>query len=118
LTRDDKIHARSVELASDRLGVVCKMDLVEIRTDLFSSVQVCPVEYKAGAPREGDDGIELWDTDKIQLTLQCLILRDNGYDCKEGILYYRSTKQRVRLEITPEIETWAIGIVAKARACA
>ena len=115
---EDKIHARSVELASDRFGVVCKMDLVEIRTDLFSSVQVCPVEYKAGAPREGDDGIELWDTDKIQLTLQCLILRDNGYDCKEGILYYRSTKQRVRLEITPEIETWAIGIVAKARACA
>jgi CRISP-associated protein Cas1 len=114
----DKIHARSVELASDRLGVVCKMDLVEVRTDLFSSVQVCPVEYKAGKPRAGDDGIELWDTDKIQLVLQCLILRDNGYDCKEGILYYRSTKQRVRLEITPEIETWAIEIIARARTCA
>jgi CRISPR-associated protein Cas1 len=115
---EDKIHARSVELASDRLGVVCKMDLVEVRTDLFSSVQVCPVEYKAGTPREGDDGIELWDTDKVQLVLQCLILRDNGYDCKEGILYYRSTKQRVRLEITPEIETWAIEIIARARTCA
>ena len=115
---EDKIHARSVELASDRLGVVCKMDLVEIRTDLFSSVQVCPVEYKAGAPREGDDGIELWDTDKIQLILQCLILRDNGYDCTEGILYYRSTKQRIRLGITPELESWAIEIVGKARACA
>ena len=116
--KEDKIHARSVQLASDRLGVVCKMDLVEVRTDLFSSVQVCPVEYKAGTPREGDNGIELWDTDKIQLVLQCLILRDNGYDCKEGILYYRSTKQRVRLEITSEIENWAIEIVAGARACA
>ena len=115
---EDIIHSRSVELASDRLGVVCKMDLVEIRTDLFSNVQVSPVEYKAGAPREGDSGIELWDTDKIQLALQCLILRDNGYDCKEGILYYRSTKQRVRLEITPEIENWAIEIVASARGCA
>ena len=88
---DTIIHSRSVELASDRLGVVCKMDLIEIRTDLFSNVQVSPVEYKAGTPREGDSGIELWDTDKIQLVLQCLILRDNGYDCKEGILYYRST---------------------------
>jgi CRISPR-associated protein Cas1 len=114
----DTIHARSVELASDRLGVVCKMDLVEVRTDLFSSVQVCPVEYKAGTPREGDNGIELWDTDKIQLVLQCLILRDNGYDCREGILYYRNTKQRVRLEITPEIENWAFEIIASARACA
>jgi CRISPR-associated protein Cas1 len=118
LTRDEKIHARSVELASDRLGVVCKMDLVEVRTDLFSAVQVCPVEYKAGTPKEGDDGIELWDTDKIQLILQCLILRDNGYDCQEGILYYRRTKQRVRLEITPEIENWAIEILSKARSCA
>jgi CRISP-associated protein Cas1 len=114
----ETIHSRSVELASDRLGVICKMDLVEVRADLFSNVQVCPVEYKAGAPRENDDGIELWDTDKIQLTLQCLILRDNGYDCKEGILYYRSTKQRVRLEITPEIENWAIEVIAKARECA
>jgi CRISPR-associated protein Cas1 len=117
LAKED-IHARSVELASDRLGVVCKMDLVEIRTDLFSNAQVSPVEYKAGAPRENFSGIELWDTDKIQLALQCLILRDNGYDCKEGILYYRSTKQRVRLAITPEIENWAIEIVASARACA
>jgi CRISPR-associated protein Cas1 len=117
-TEEDKIHARSVELASDRLGVVCKMDLVEIRTDLFSNVQVSPVEYKAGAPRENENGIELWDTDKIQLALQCLILRDNGYDCKEGIVYYRSTKQRVRLEITPEIQSWAIEILASARACA
>ncbi|HEX6563902.1 MAG TPA: CRISPR-associated endonuclease Cas1 [Chthoniobacterales bacterium] len=118
LAKEDTIHARSVEMASDRLGVICKMDLVEIRIDLFSSVQVCPVEYKAGSPRENDSGIELWDTDKIQLALQCLILRDNGYDCKEGILYYRSTKQRVRLEITPEIETWTIEVVANARACA
>jgi CRISP-associated protein Cas1 len=118
LAGEDTIHSRSAELASDRLGVVCKMDLVELRTDLFSNVQVSPVEYKAGAPREGDGGIELWDTDKIQLTLQCLVLRDNGYDCKEGILYYRSTKQRVRLEITPEIENWAIEIVASARSCA
>ena len=114
----ETIHARSVELASDRLRVVCKMDLVEVRTDLFSNAQVCPVEYKAGAPRENDNGIELWDTDKIQLALQCLILRDNGYDCTEGILYYRSTKQRVRLPITSEIESWAIDIVGQARKCA
>lgn len=114
----ETIHARSVELASDRLGVVCKMDLVEVRTDLFSNVQVCPVEYKAGAPRENDSGIELWDTDKIQLALQCLILGDNGYDCTEGILYYRSTKQRVRLAVTSELERWAIDIIAQARTCA
>src|SRR5258708_37161989 len=44
----ETIHARSVELASDRLGVISKMDLVEVRADAdpFSKFEVCPVEYK------------------------------------------------------------------------
>ncbi len=81
------IHSRSVQLSSERLGVIAKMDLVEVRSgpasgsdDLFSYAtrEVVPVDYKAGAPREGDAGNELWDTDKMQLGLQALILRDNG----------------------------------------
>ena len=118
------IHSRSVQLSSERLGVIAKMDLVEVRSapassadDLFSMTvrEVVPVDYKAGAPREGDAGNELWDTDKMQLGLQALILRDNGYTCNEGVIYYRTTKQRVRLPITPELEDWVIKKVAEAR---
>ena len=67
-----------------------------------------PVDYKVGAPREGADGLELWDADRMQLGLQCLVLRDNGYACDTGIIYYRKTKQRVPLELTPELEAWVI----------
>jgi len=118
------IHSRSVQLSSERLGVIAKMDLVEVRSapassadDLFSMAvrEVVPVDYKAGAPREGDAGNELWDTDKMQLGLQALILRDNGYTCNEGVIYYRTTKQRVHLPITPELEDWVIKKVAEAR---
>ena len=118
------IHSRSVQLSSERLGVIAKMDLVEVRSapapsadDLFSMTvrEVVPVDYKAGAPREGDAGNELWDTDKMQLGLQALILRDNGYTCNEGVIYYRTTKQRVRLPITPELEDWVIKKIAEAR---
>lgn len=137
------IHSRSVQMGSDRLGVVAKMDLVEVRAgvaraadepqaggsdaavlaraaaadadDLFSVLDVCPVDYKAGAPREGEQANELWDTDKMQLGLQALILRDNGYTCNEGIIYYRATKQRVRLPITSELETWILQNIAEAR---
>lgn len=118
------IHSRSVQLSSERLGVIAKMDLVEVRSapvsnadDLFSLTvrEVVPVDYKAGAPREGDAGNELWDTDKMQLGLQALILRDNGYTCNEGVIYYRSTKQRVRLPITPELENWVIEKIAESR---
>jgi CRISPR-associated protein Cas1 len=108
--KDEVIHSRSVQMGSARLGVVAKMDLVEDRGN-----EVSPVDYKAGAPREGQDGNELWDTDKIQLGLQALILRDNGYVCHEGLIYYRATKQRVRLAITSELEDWILGKIAEAR---
>src|SRR5213078_1335989 len=64
---------------------------------------------------EGQETNELWDTDKMQLGLQALILRDNGYTCNEGIIYYRTTKQRVRLPITPELESWILQNIAEAR---
>src|ERR1043166_6092886 len=115
---NEVIHSRSVQMGSDRLGVVAKMDLVESKAekeDLFTALEVCPVDYKAGAPREGQDANELWDTDKMQLGLQVLILRDNGYTCHEGVIYYRATKQRVRLPVTPELESWILQNIAEAR---
>ena len=119
--KPEVIHSRSVSLFSQRLGVSAKLDLVEIRSnespepDLFSSLKVCPVDYKVGSPREEEDGKELWDADKIQLGLQILLLRDNGYHCEEGLVYYRGTRQRVRLVMTPEIEKWIIDQIAAAR---
>src|ERR1700722_2255655 len=114
----ETIHSRSVQMGSERLGVVAKMDLVESKTgkdDLLTALEVCPVDYKAGAPKEGEEANELWDTDKMQLGLQALILRDNGYACDEGIIYYRATKQRVRLPITPELENWILQNIAEAK---
>ncbi|HEX8297151.1 MAG TPA: CRISPR-associated endonuclease Cas1 [Chthoniobacteraceae bacterium] len=115
----DEIHSRSVMLGSERLGVVAKMDLVEATLSRDGTVAaVQPVDYKVGAPREGVDGLELWDADKMQLGLQCLVLRDNGYACDTGIIYYRKTKQRVPLELTPELEAWVVSKIGEARVCA
>ena len=110
----ETIHSRSVTLGSDRLGVIAKLDLVEVRGtlsgggqgDLFTAREVVPVDYKAGAPREGVDANELWPTDQMQLGLQILLLRENGYACQEGVIYYRATKQRVRFVLTEEREAW------------
>jgi CRISPR-associated protein Cas1 len=82
------------------------------------SMEVWPVDYKAGAPRVGEGGIELWDADRMQRGLQALILRDNGYTCNEGVIYYRETKQRVRLPITPKLEVWVEERIAAARQAA
>jgi len=131
------IHSRSAMLSSERLGVVAKMDLIEVKMsgssgarggrmsaaaaamgDLFVAREVqsvTPVDYKAGAPRLGQDANELWDADKMQLGLQILILRDNGYVCDEGVIYYRATKQRVPLRMTPELERWISDRIVEAR---
>lgn len=77
--------------------------------------RVTPVDYKAGAPRLGEECNELWDADRMQLGLQILVLRDNGYACDEGVIYYRATKQRVGLKMTPELEGWIVERIAEAR---
>ncbi len=115
----ETIHSRSVTLGSDRLGVVAKLDLVESRVPQEDSpdqtVETCPVDYKAGAPRQEEEGNSLWPTDRMQLGVQMLVLRDNGYHCEQGIIYYRATKQRVPLEYSVELENWIIDTIAEAR---
>jgi len=123
------IHARSVMLGSATLGVVAKLDLVEATIESLSPsgggeaalqescVRTIPVEYKAGAPREGDDGRQLWDADRMQLGLQILLLRENGYTCDEGVVFYRQTRQRVRFVLTEADEAWIRRGIAAARAC-
>ena len=91
---DEKIHARSVTLSSERLRVIAKLDLVEAE-----GVAATPVEYKHGAPREGKDGIEMWPSDRVQLALQAIVLRENGYECGEACGFYRKTRQRVRVPV-------------------
>src|ERR1022692_822263 len=86
------IHSRSVQLSSERLRVIAKMDLVEVEDGA-----VTPVDYKHGRPRDGSDGLELWPADRAQLGVQGIVLRENGYRCDEGVAYYRKTGQRVRV---------------------
>ena len=93
------IHSRSISLSSERLGLIAKLDLVESDPANDESGSVRPVDYKKGRPREVDGALEPWSSDKIQVAAQVFVLRDNGYRCDEGILYYSYTKQRVRVPV-------------------
>jgi CRISP-associated protein Cas1 len=106
-----RIHSRSVTLSSETLRVIAKMDLIEVTVASGDgqAVEVTPVDYKHGRPREVDPGVSggstlgLWPTDRVQLAIQGLILRENGYRCEEAVAYYQKTKQRVRVALTPEV---------------
>jgi len=110
-TTDGRLHARSVELSSEAHKLIAKIDLVE-----GEGARVSPVDYKKGRPRDGDDGPEAWPADRIQVCVQALILRDNGYACDEAVLYYHATKQRVRVPIDEALVRETIEAIAGARA--
>lgn len=93
-----RIHSRSVTLSSERVRVIAKLDLIEVENG-----SVTPVDYKHGRPKESNDTMGLWPADRVQLALQGLILREHGYDCKEGVVYYATTKQRVRVEFDDDL---------------
>jgi CRISPR-associated protein Cas1 len=95
LQSHERIHARSVTLSSDALGIIAKMDLIEVQGNVAT-----PVDYKRGAPRKMPDGsLEAWDPERVQLCVQALVLRENGYECSEGIIFFWETRQRVRTAI-------------------
>jgi CRISPR-associated protein Cas1 len=106
---DEKIHARSVTLSSERLRVIAKLDLVEAEGTFAT-----PVDYKHGAPREGKDGIEMWPADRAQIALQAIVLRENGYECDEAVVFYQKTRQRVRIPVDAALVAEAEEAVAGA----
>ena len=105
------IHARSVTLASDTLGVIAKLDLIEAKGE-----QATPVDYKRGRPRRAADGtLEAWHPERVQLCLQAIVLRENGFKCDEGVLYFNLTRQRVTVAIDDELIERTRKAVALAR---
>lgn len=109
----ERIHSRSVTLTSETHRLIAAIDLVEGDGDT-----VCPVDYKRGAPREDDGVLGAWPADRVQVCVQALILRDNGYRCDEAVLYYNATKQRVRVLIGEEVVTETLDALRRARAVA
>ena len=87
---DEKLHARSVTLSSDKLGLIAQMDLIE-----SDDGQVIPVDYKRGKRPHVKGGA--YDPERVQLCSQGMLLREHGYRCDEGVLYFVASRERVRI---------------------
>ena len=90
--------ARSVELSSNKLDLVAKIDLVESEDG-----EVRPVDYKRGkrphVPRQA------YDPERVQLCAQGLLLEEHGYTCHEGFLYFAGSRERVRIKFDEELRS-------------
>lgn len=84
----ERIHARSIWLSSEEEYLTARIDLIE-----GDGQTVTPVDYKRGSAPDLPEGA--WETDRVQLCAQGLILRANGYTCAGGVIYYSESKTRV-----------------------
>lgn len=81
-------EARSLLVGSDRLGLIARIDVLE---GVDGAVR--PLDVKKGRPPDNDR--RAYEPELVQLCANALILRDNGYSCTEGILYFAETKERI-----------------------
>jgi CRISPR-associated protein Cas1 len=90
-------EARSIWLSSETLGMTAKIDVVEGT----EAGVVVPIEYKRGAAPDVPEGAHL--PERAQLCVQVLLLREHGYGCDHGEIYFARTRRRVRIEIDDEL---------------
>jgi len=103
--------SRSVSLSSTALGITAKLDLVATDGD-----EAVPVDTKRG--RVPDNPERSWEPERVQLMAQGLLLREHGYRCTHGFLYFHGSRTRVEIPFTPELEASTLAWIQRARAAA
>lgn len=92
----ETIHVRSLELSSEALGLVAKLDLAE-----FEGRRAVPVDYKRGKRPHVARGA--YDPERVQLCVQALLLEEHGYESPEGVLYFAASRERVKVDFDDEL---------------
>jgi CRISPR-associated endonuclease Cas1/CRISPR-associated protein Cas4 len=107
---DPPAFSRSVSLGSETLGLSGKLDLVETDGDTAT-----PVDTKRGLVP--DTPLQSYEPERVQLMAQALLLREHGYRCTQGLLYFAASRRRVPVDFTDELEARTRHLISEARAC-
>ena len=105
------VVSRSVSLSSTVLGLIGKLDLVE-----SAGQEAVPVEYKRG--QVPDNPERSWEPERVQLMAQALLLREAGYHCERGVLYFEASRTRVEILLDTHLECRTVEFLRQAQALA
>lgn len=86
---EGKELARSLWLTAPVEGITARLDLVEA----FSDGTVRPVDYKRGEVPDVPEGA--WLPERVQVCAQALVLRESGYRCEVGAIWFAASRRRV-----------------------
>ena len=107
----ETIHARSVLLSDDAPGAIARIDLIEGQGDV-----VTPVDYKHGSAPDVPHGA--WEPERVQVCIQGLLLRANGYKCTQGVLYFVGSRQRVAVPLDDALVSRTLDLLSGLRGMA
>ncbi len=99
---------RSVVLGSVALGLTGKLDLVSTADEV-----AVPVETKRGRVPNNEE--RCYEPERVQLMAQGLLLRENGYACNHGVLYFAGSRTRVDVPFTPELQQRTFDLIRQAK---
>lgn len=105
------VRARSVLVSSATLGLIGKVDLVEGHDGV-----IWPVDVKRGRPPDNPE--RSWEPERVQVCVLGLLLRDAGYECGSGFLWFVESRERVEVPFTPELVERAMSLVSELRGVA
>jgi CRISPR-associated exonuclease Cas4/CRISPR-associated protein Cas1 len=108
LLDEGRLKTRRLSLASERLGLVAEIDILEAEDGL-----VTPVDVKAGKRPHLAEGAYL--PERVQVCVQGLLLRDAGYRCEEGALWFAESRERVRVPLTEDLVATALRAASELR---
>jgi CRISPR-associated protein Cas1 len=100
-------RATSVMLGSERFGLVAVIDLLEP-----GDGSVVPVDTKKGRPPAHGPA---WEPELLQLCVQGLLLREHGYVCDHGELYFAQTRERRRVDFDDALVEQTLALVERLR---
>ncbi|NYZ13539.1 CRISPR-associated endonuclease Cas1 [Azospirillum sp. RWY-5-1] len=95
-TEAPRVHARSVTVASERLGLIARIDVAEVEDGA-----AVPVDYKRGKRPHVAAGAH--DPERVQLCVQGMLLEEAGHRCDHGVLYFAESRERVRVPFDEEL---------------
>jgi CRISPR-associated protein Cas1 len=107
----EAIHLRSVSLAGPEVGVTCRIDLLE-----KEGKRATPVEYKRGKAPDIPEGA--YEPERVQLCAQGLVLRENGFQCEQGIVYFVRSRKRVPVTFDKALVKRTRGLISELRRAA
>jgi CRISPR-associated exonuclease Cas4/CRISPR-associated protein Cas1 len=101
--------ARSVTLASESLGIIARIDLI----DGEDGSSITPVDTKKGKRPHVAEGA--YEPERVQVCAQALILEDAGYKVADGAIWYAGSRERVRIVLDEQLRAKTRAAISELR---